>query len=689
MKIPQFQFSAVPRLEQESTAVIAAGARAKMYGPMSQLTKVATEFGNKVAQAEAEAEYQRLENGLRQESADLWNGLQERELFDENGAPTYDKLKADFDDGYKALSEKYTGQIKHYRNKADFGNSITDIGFAYGQDVDRVVRSRQVEYLDGQYSRNLNDLDLNDPNAEVKAADILESAQAGNVWTPARAENERVSFRSRKTDHDMTNDFNAARDPNDPAATLDFINGYEFPEWMDAGKQDDYRISWGAKANSDQSKLNAARNERKAGYKATNTEINDAAKEITTVASSGAVLSDEFFDQAEQIIKQSSELSATAMADGVELDRDAIGDLQDALRYHFEGQAVIHNMDSSYDDLVAQKQLLDATPVETAEEGLQAAAISKMLGNVITQIESDPDAAAVQQGLLKPREITLNDAIASGDLAAYLSESKARTGLVNARWGLAANILTDEETTILAKHLDTPQGIPMLGNVIETFGPESDDFLATVMGKGKPVLAVTGDLYRQADAQPAISALFEAKRMDDQGILTEYAIKDKDSLYETMVDALTDDGDVANPYEGDYTYISALSKTVNQVYAVMAADAGERDPDTINEDLFNKAFGMVVGPFVEVNGERVLSARRNMSGADMENWVRGIGAKDLLDVDTDLKDLDTLAGEIHDGTITLVTTGEQGVYLLQRQGFTVHHKDSTPANPIPFELRYK
>lgn len=689
MRIPQFQHGAVPRAEQESTTVIAAGARAKMYGPAQQLTKVVTEFGNKVAQAEAEAEYQRLENGLRQESADLWNGLQERDQFDENGAPTYDTLKADFNAGYKKLSEKYTSQIKHHQNKRGFGDSATDIQFAYGQDVDRVTRSRQVDYLNGQYSRNLNDLDLDDPNAQLKADDILESAMAGGVWTPAQAESQRLSFRSRKSDHDLTNDFNAARDPSNPHATLDFVNSYEFPEWMDAGKADNYRVSWGAKANSDQSKLNSARNERKASYKAANTDINDAAKGITTVVESGATLSDEFLDQAEQIIKQSGELNAIASNDGVALDRDSISDMQNALRYHFEGQVIIQGEGASYDNLVAQKQLLDATPVESTEDGLRSAAISKMLGNVITQIESDPDAAAVNQGLLKPRSITLSGAIESGNITDFLRESKGRTSIVNAHWGLSTKLLTDEETSVLSKHLDTPQGIPMLGNVVDTLGPESDDFLANIMGKGKPVLAVTGDLYRQADATSAINALLEAKRMEEQGIISEYIIKDKSAFYDAVVDGLTDDGSESNPYEGDYTYINAISKTINRVYGALAADAGERDTDIINEDLFSKAFGMVVGGFVEVNGARVLSARRDMTDDDMEVWVKSISAKDLLDVDHDLKDLDTLADEVHTGKVKLVTTGEQGVYQLHRSGFVVHHKDSTTANPIAFELRYK
>jgi len=683
MKIPQFQFSAVPRAEQISTAAIAAGARAKMHGPMQALTKVATEFGNKLLQAEAEAEYQNLENGLRQEANDLWNNLQENTPITVDGASTHEQLQKAYEDGFAKLSKDYQGKIKYHQNKQAFGNTINDTKFMMDQTVNKAVRSRRLSHLEGTYIENLAGIDLNAPDAQAKADDIFESAMANQVWTPARIQNEAISFRDRKADNDMTNDFNGARDPNDPTATLEWISNYQFPEWMGEDEILRQQVSWTARANADQSKLDAERNNRKAGYKAAKSGMDDNLGSMADTASSGAILSDNFISGAEQAIKDFNELQTKAAADGVVLDNSKVIELQTAMKHHFEGQQIVVN--STYDEMVAQMQVLEATPIDSPEQGERRDALVKTLSNITKQLESDPEAAAVSMGLLNPRELTLNEAIQTGDLGTYLKESVGRKGLINARFGINAPLFDEGEKAIISEHLDSPEGHKMLANVVDTLADGADDFLYDVMGQGKPVLAVTGDLHRQADAQKATGALQKAKEMEQQGMLKQYAMKEADA-FGALKEQLGD----FDLFNQDPVYLSALSKTVNRVYAVMAADAGITSDDVMDEDLYSKAFKSVIGPIVEVKGSKVISARRNMGEVYMTQWIEGIGAKDLLDVDHDFENLDQLAEEINTGVVKLVSTGDQGVYNLMRNGMMVLHKDSKKAGTnIPFELRYE
>tara|TARA_R110002153_G_scaffold63189_3_gene169659 strand:- start:5513 stop:7588 length:2076 start_codon:yes stop_codon:yes gene_type:complete len=690
VKIPGINQTGVPGAEQLSLGAISSAAQAKMR-TTSTLTKVVDDYQAKVVKAETDEEFSRMSNGFTRDTGAAWEEIKAQAQVDGNGAPTYDQLMPQYEAAHDKILKDYNGRIKFNPNKAAF-SQFADRTLTGNTNTVRGESSRRtVAHLSGAYQQSKIDL-MNSANGLEEFSTIQESAVSTGLVSPGQAAVDYDSFQQEHHTNRIMSEFQSARDLGRGQEFLDSISGKSgpidgspqernpnglFPESFDEGEKQSVINTMRAELNRDEATLSAAKRSSDSSIKAQQKVLVDEAKRYQAQVDGGALLTNGFVETYTSMI--------SGVADPVER-----ADLERSLRWYADGQSILHSdTGHSLDDLVASRDSIKSMPVTTVDEGERRGALLKTLDLSIAQIEKDPQQAAIDMGILKPNQTTLSDAISSGDISGWLQESGTRKQMVDEYWGIDAEIMNSDDVETLGDHLDSPEGIQTLRSVVDTLGPSTETFLAKLYTKGYQSLAVIGDLMRQADSGSSVSYVLQGKSMMDSDADVTMYMPDKDLAgidFDELVGVGTGNDSL---FGDDWRYRGAIKTSISHAYVALSARAGDNS-GAFDENRYEQAMASVIGNVFKRgdnifgNGGYVIpSPRRNMDEGDTDDWVDSLPITTFEGIDPDL-DAQQVHQEMIDGDIDLVWAGEQGAYLLDRNGHFIKKPDGSD-----FVLEYK
>ncbi len=668
MKIPRFQHSGVPGAEQQSVGAIVQSGRARMNGNLNALNKVVQDFGSQVLKAEQDAEYHRLTRGLNNDAQLLWSELEQKEQFDQNEAPLYDTLLPEFEKGFKKMRSDYESQSKFRQNGQALTEVFDSLHDKYSSHVRSVVRGRQVDYLKGEVIKQLDGLDANIETGMAEAKDIMDAALVGGIWSPEQYEKETLAFTSKHHENRIKTEFQTARDNG---YGPEYAENIVYPESFSQSDKDAYGNYMRVMLDRDQAEIDADDRQVKAELKLKQKTLTDEAKRYQESIESGAILTDTFVDSYVGIVNQIIDPSDKA-------------DFERTLRWYADGQAQLHSETGhTLQDLIANRDTLQGHTVHTIDDAERRDAILKTLNSAINKIEADPQQAAIDMGLIAPRKATLQDAINSNNIVEWLQESGIRKAQVADYWGVNAQLINDDDMDVLADHLNTSNGIAMLGNIVETMGSDAHNFLAEALDKGYGVMAVMGDMHTQADAKPGLGYVLAGRAISEsEGGLGLYEV-DNDLAKSEFDDYVGTGTGSDSLYQDDWRIRKGVFTSVNLAYAAMMANSGDTSGE-FDEKVYQKAMGSVIGYVYKRKGQRIISARRDMNESAMNRWTNNIKKEQLIGL-PDEPGAELIAKEVREGVLDLVNTGDQGKFMLARNG-ALFVKDE---NGNDFVLEYK
>jgi hypothetical protein len=634
------------------------------------LVKVVDTYQAKVQKAETDEEYSRLSNSLDRSAAEAWDHIKSTPAVDENGDPTHGSMLDRFDVAYKKLSKSHGDRVKMTPNKAALSHASRSLMTQYTHTINGEMSKRSVAHLGGAYEKSRRDL-MTSPDGLNKFIEAQQSALANNVISPAKQEADFDIFRQEFSANEIKSEFQLAHGSKTGKAYAENIS---YPEWFDQAEQDSLDSYMQVILGRDEVQAKADERKVEAERKAQQTLLTDEAKRHQKVITSGAMLADGFVESYIDLVGQISN----------PVDQRA---LQNSLKWYADGQSLLHGDAHSLDDLIEAHGTLSAAAVHDVTEGERRDTIVNMLDGAISAINKDPQQAAVNMGLLKPQQSTLREAIESGDITSYLKEQVVRKALVDEHWGINTSLFKDDEIDALSKHLDSAQGYGTLESLVKATESNAHDLLSKIFTKGYRTLAVVGDLMSQEDAGLAIELVHNGKKLaDSEGGLGHYGpAKDEAKIhfddYITVTSML---GDKKDLFEGDHEIKQGMLDAVKFAYAGLSMRAGDNSGE-FNEDRYKEALESVVGNVYERGGYMFLAPRRGMKEHHVGMWLKRMDESDFNGMDADL-DWGAIKKELRNGDIDLVPIGEQGRYMLSRNGAFI--KDDQ-GNGADFVLEYK
>ena len=153
MRIPNINQTGVPGAEQISLGAISSAATAKMRTNQA-LTKVVSDYQEKVQKAETSEEYHRLSNGFSRDTSSAWDEIKNQARLDENGAPTYDQMMDQYTSAHDKIVEDYNGRVKFQPNKSAFSQFADSTLTRNVSTVRGEVGRRTVSHLTGAYQQS-------------------------------------------------------------------------------------------------------------------------------------------------------------------------------------------------------------------------------------------------------------------------------------------------------------------------------------------------------------------------------------------------------------------------------------------------------------------------------------------------------------------------------------------------------
>ena len=683
MRIPNINQTGVPGAEQISLGAISSAAQAKMR-TTSTLTKVVDDYQAKVVKAETDEEFSRMSNGFTRDTGAAWEEIKSQAQVDGNGAPTHDQLMPQYQAAHDKIFKDYSGRVKFNPNKASFTQFADRTLTGNTNTVRGETGRRTIEHLSGAYQQSKIDL-MNGANGLEDFARVQESAVATGLVSSGQAAIDYDSFQHEYQTNQIMSEFQSERDLGRGQEYLDSISGKTgpidgspqernpngtFPESFDEGEQQSVINTMRAELNRDEATLSAAKRSADSNLKAQQKDLVKEAKRYQSQVDGGALLTNGFVETYTSMIN--------SVADPVER-----ADLERSLRWYADGQSILHaETGHSLDDLVTSRDSIKSMPVITVDEGERRDSLLKTLDLSIAQIEKDPQQAAINMGILKPNQTTLSDAINSGDISGWLQESGTRKQMVDEYWGIDAEIMNSDDVETLGDHLDSPEGIQTLRSVVDTLGPSTETFLAKLYTKGYQSLAVIGDLMRQADSGSSVSYVLQGKSMMDSDADVTMYMPDKDLAgidFDELVGVGTGNDSL---FGDDWRYRGAIKTSISHAYVALSARAGDNS-GAFDEDRYEQAMASVIGNVYERGDYVIPSPRRNMDDDDIDDWVDNLPITTFDGIDPDL-DAQNIHQEMIDGDIDLVWAGEQGAYLLDRNGHFIKKPDGSD-----FVLEYK
>jgi len=649
VRIPNINQTGVPGAEQLSLGAISSAAQAKMRTSQA-LTKVVDDYQAKVQKAETDEEYSRLTNSLDQAAADTWRTIQDAPAVDENGDPTHGAMIEQFNTKYKQIVKSHSDRVKMTANKSAISQASRNLLTQYTHTINGEMSKRSVAHLGGAYEQSRIDL-MTATDGLEKFKQAQSEALATNLISPAKQVSDLDAFRQEYSANQIKSDFQLAHGAKKGS---EFAENIAYPKWFDQGEQDSLNTYMRVILDRDDVQAAAAERQLKAEQKAQQKLFTDEAKRHQDIITSGAMLADGFVETYINLVEQVTN----------EQDRR---DLQNSLTWYADGQSILHGDAHSLDDLIEAHGALSATAVGDVTEGERRDTIVNMLDGAISSINKDPQQAAVNMGLLKPQQSTLREAIESGDISSYLEEQVTRKALVDEHWGINTSLFKDDEIDALSKHLDSAQGYGTLESLVKATESNAHDLLSKIFTKGYRTLAVVGDLMSQADAGLAVELVHNGKKLaDGEGGLGHYGPGKDDA--KVHFDEYIVDGD-KDLFEGDHDIKQGMLDAVKFAYAGLSMRAGDNSGD-FNEDRYEEALQAVVGNVYERNGYMFMTPRRGMKEYHVKKWINRLDEADFAGIDSDL-DWNQVQEELSDGDIALVPNGEQGRYMLSRNGMFI------------------
>jgi len=662
VRIPGINQTGVPGAEQLSLGAISSAAQAKMRTTQA-LTKVVDDYQTKVRQAETNEEYSRLSNGFTRDTGSAWEEIKSQARVDENGAPTYDQMMSQYSAAHKKISKDYNGRVKFQPNKSAFSQFADSTLTRNTNAVNGEVGRRAVAHLSGAYQQSKVDY-MNNPNGLEEFAMAQQAAEQGGLINPGQRVADYDAFQQEHHTNRLMSEFQTERDMG---RGQEYIDTMAFPDTFDEGEQLRLESQMGVFLRSDQVNVDAKARAEASAVKAEQKLVTDEAKRHQKVITSGAVLADGFVDNYIELVGKVSNPQEKR-------------DLSNSLTWYADGQSLLHGEDSSLDNLIEMHGALSATAITDVDEGERRDVLVNMLDGAISSINKDPQQAAINMGLLKPQQSTLREAIESGDIANYLKEQTTRKALIDDHWGINTSLFKDDEIDTLSTHLNEPKGYKTLESLVTTMDGGSHELLAKIFTKGYRTLAVVGDLMSQEDAGSAVELVHNGKKLaDGEGGLGFYG-PEKDSAKLNFDDYIGDGS--KDLFEGDYEIKQGMQDAVKFAYAGLSIRAGDNSGD-FDEDRYEAALNAVVGNVYERGDYMFVTPRREMKEYHVTKWLNRLDETDFGGMDSDL-DWEQVKKEVISGDIDLVPIGEQGRYMMSRNGMFL--KDG---NTNDFIMEYK
>jgi len=654
VRIPNINQTGVPGAEQLSLGAISSAAQAKMRTSQA-LTKVVDDYQAKVQKAETDEEYSRLTNSLDQAAADTWRTIQDAPAVDENGDPTHGAMIEQFNTKYKQIVKSHSDRVKMTANKSAISQASRNLLTQYTHTINGEMSKRSVAHLGGAYEQSRIDL-MTATDGLEKFKQAQSEALATNLISPAKQVSDLDAFRQEYSANQIKSDFQLAHGAKEGG---EFAENLTYPEWFDQGEQDSLNTYMQVILGRDQAQAKADERKVAADLKAEQALLTDEAKRHQKVITSGAMLADGFVESYIDLVGQIT-------------NPEDQRDLQNSLKWYADGQSLLHSENSSLDNLIEAHGTLSAAAVGDVTEGERRDALVNMLDGAISAINKDPQQAAVNMGLLKPQQSTLREAIESGDISSYLEEQVTRKALVDEHWGINTSLFKDDEIDALSKHLDSAQGYGTLESLMKATESNAHDLLSKIFTKGYRTLAVVGDLMSQADAGLAVELVHNGKKLaDGEGGLGHYGpSKDEaKSLFDDYIIYSPTFGDKIDLFEGDHEIKQGMLDAVKFAYAGLSMRAGDNSGD-FNEDRYEEALQAVVGNVYERHGYMFVTPRRGMKEYHVGMWLKRMDESDFSGMDADLN-WEQIKKELRSGDVALVPNGEQGRYMLSRNGMFI------------------
>ena len=666
MRIPGINQTGVPGAEQLSLGAISSAVQAKMQ-TTSALTRVVDDYQTKVVKAETDEEYSRLSNGFARDTGAAWDGIKNQARIDENGDPTYKQMMGQYEIAHNKLAKEYSGRVTINSNKGAFSR-YADSTLTNNTNAVRGEEGRRaVEHLTGSYTQSKIDL-MGNPDGIAMFAELQSGALSTGLINDSQRANDFDAFQHEHETNTLMSNFQTSRDAGlDAKEGQTYLENLEFPASFDDGEKQRVLDQMGIMLRSDQVKVDAKARTEASAVKAEQKVITDEAKRHQKIITSGAILADGFVDSYTDLIGK--------ISDPIERR-----DLSNSLRWYADGQSLLHGENHSLDDLIEAHGTLSATAVTDVTEGERRDVLVNMIDGAISSINQDPQQAAVTMGLLKPQQSTLRDAIGSGDIEAYLKEQSLRKALIDEHWGINTSLFKDDEIDALSDHLNAPKGYKTLESLVKTMDGGSHELLAKIFTKGYRTLAVVGDLMSQEDAGSAVELVHNGKKLaDGEGGLGFYG-PEKDSAKLNFDDYIGDGS--KDLFEGDHEIKQGMQDAVKFAYAGLSMRAKDNSGD-FDEDRYEAALNAVVGNVYERGDYMFVTPRREMKEYHVKKWLNRLDEADFSSIDPDL-DWEQVKKEVISGDIDLVPIGEQGRYMMSRNGMFL--KDG---NTQDFILEYK
>jgi hypothetical protein len=593
MKIPQFQYSRVPQAQTIDTGAIAGAARAQM-GISKTLVEVGTKFGEQILEAETEAEYQRVKDGVQADADQLWNDLQAEPAYDDNKNPTHNTLRKRFDEGYKKIVDKYQGNLQFHPNKANVSNVATDIGLTYGRNVDAEVRKRQVDNARGQVFTTISNIRYDDPNSITEARDAVKAAGLIGTISETEVLQAEQEIWGNEQDNIIRSGFQAARESG---TAIKYADGIEYPLEFDQAMRDKYDNYMRTYIDRDAAEAERLVNKAERDARAADSAAWEKLYPTLQTLRRGDNVPDDVIEQVQQFIDTTNDPSRKFDATVAMRTNIAMTSMK-GMTIDERAEAINATFVGGVDDLTS-----------AVNANLRQAA-----AQMNSAIKSDPWQAFTMYGDDGVPEITFKEAMDAGDTAAYFDYIKERKAKIEEWAGINVPAFSDQDVAAVGR-----SGMPAVKEIITNYEPEEAfKVLELVYKTDAKEVAIAGSIMLQHDGGDVMNAYLAGEQSD-----TAHLPKGTDPANSKTADMVFSEIAV-DVFPDDPKYRDAFKEVVASVYAGMSRGDGVFD-----SKLYEKAFAMAGGGLVKTDEQWILMPDRKWTAGDWDRKLRHLELDDI------------------------------------------------------------
>ena len=588
MRIPNINQTGVPGAEQISLGAISSAATAKMRTNQA-LTKVVSDYQEKVQKAETSEEYHRLSNGFSRDTSSAWDKIKNQARLDENGAPTHDQMMDQYTSAHDKIVEDYNGRVKFQPNKSAFSQFADSTLTRNVSTVRGEVGRRTVSHLTGAYQQSKVDF-MNNPNGLEEFAIAQQEAESNGLISAGQRVTDYDAFQHEHHTNRIMSEFQNERDMG---RGQEYLEAVEFPLTFDEGEQQRILDHISADLRNDQviEDRAAAQVIREAAI-VEKTNWN-AARKGQRLLDSGITISKEMLSS---IRDSSDKLTNPDHIEAMELSFAVYDNIQSLM-----------NMTKDQRLEAMNNTFKDVNDLETAALNQ---ATRKAYKAIETAIAQDPHQAYLIYGGGDVIGSITKDNIAESLIAVQENQIKVSAWIGEEAPPMSLSQLND------LKRL----GVPALDDILTAYDKEEAEQVLNLLYKEDAgEMAVVGSLALQSDGEASYNAYLAGAFALNAN--PDYKLSGKLSLNKDTPRSLFYEA-TAGLFETSNTKAEKSMQLVADTIYIGLAEAANLQPgDLVNADLYEQAIKLAVGNIVDYGNNKILLPSRNMTLEQFESTI--------------------------------------------------------------------